>query len=182
MISIYFLRWEGEKGLVPNQPSLQFIAALTSKWLNQTTKSSRSFRATMVLQLCFFSSQQSFMLLNLLHFWHYRYIPIMRSLQRHIKTNAKGQKQFCRLPRKRNTLLKFMDRIWTQTNGRSIDFNRDKVLLQLFLLVSAWSPAASPAWKPGTCQVGWNPFTHSNSSNTSKCKAIRVTVSPGSMP
>lgn len=49
-----------------------------------------------------------------------------------MKTNAKGLKQFCRLPRKRNTLLKFMDGIWTQTNWSSIDFNRDKVSLQLF--------------------------------------------------
>lgn len=49
-----------------------------------------------------------------------------------MKTNANRQKHFCRLPRKRNTLLKFMDEIWTHANGSSIDFSRDKGLLQLF--------------------------------------------------
>lgn len=49
-----------------------------------------------------------------------------------MKTNANGQKHFYRLPRKRNTLLKFVDETWTHGNGRSIDFIRDKGLLLLF--------------------------------------------------
>lgn len=59
-------------------------------------------------------------------------ISQLRNHYKETETTVKGQKHFCRLPGKRNTLFNIVDDIWTQTNGSSIDFRRDKVSLQLF--------------------------------------------------
>lgn len=127
---------------------------LTTKRLNQTTQLRKAAGVLKQERFCsrvLLSFPAVTYALSLLHFWHCRYIPITQSLRRNMKTNAKGQKHFCRLPRKRNALFNIMDGIWTQTNGSSIDFSRDEVSLQLFSHRFSVVPVSCTGWKPQTC-------------------------------